>query len=193
MKNILKRVYLSPLGFCISLIQNWISIFHRPFMVYGFYNRVEKRFMKHTRVASNVKIVAKNKLNIQDNIWIGYYSFIDATYGVTLEEGIQTGSHVCIYSHSSHISIRLLGKKYLSTNSRIAFIKKPVKIGKYSFIGTLSVIFPGVTIGKGSLIKANSVVTKSFPDYAIIAGTPARQVGSTLTIDKKYFKKEDLE
>jgi UDP-2-acetamido-3-amino-2,3-dideoxy-glucuronate N-acetyltransferase len=44
-------------------------------------------------------------------------------------------------------------------------------------IGSRSVILPGLTIGRWALIAAGSVVTKSVPDHAIVAGNPARQRG----------------
>lgn len=184
----LKKIYLSPLGYLISLIQNILSFIHQPFMVYGFYNSVQSKFMKYTRISSSVKIMAKNKCNIYDNVWIGHYSLIDASNSVTIKEGVQTGTHISIFSHSSHNSIRLLGKSYLTHNSRIGYIIGSVEIGEYTFIGTSSVIFPGVKIGKGSLIKAGSIVTKSFPDYSIVGGNPAKLLGSTIELDNKYYK-----
>lgn len=42
------------------------------------------------------------------------------------------------------------------------------------WIGANSVIMPGVTIGNGAVIGASSVVTKDVPDYAIVAGVPAK-------------------
>lgn len=45
-----------------------------------------------------------------------------------------------------------------------------VKIGDYVYIGTNSLIMPGVTIGDGSLIAAGSVVTKSVPPGVVVGG-----------------------
>ncbi len=182
-----KKIYLSPLGYLISLIQNIFSFFYTPFMVYGFYNRVQKKFMKYTRISSTSKVMYKKNLDVEDNVWIGHYSLLDASNGIKIGKNVQTGSHISIFSHSSHYSIRLLGDTYLNTNNRIGYINGEVNIGDYTFIGTGTVIFPGVRIGKGCLIKACSVVTKSFPDYAIISGNPAVQMGSTIQLDEKYF------
>lgn len=54
-----------------------------------------------------------------------------------------------------------------------------VEIKDHAYIGINSVIVGNVTIGKGSVIGANSVVTKDIPDYCVAAGTPAK-------IIKKY-------
>lgn len=49
-----------------------------------------------------------------------------------------------------------------------------VRIGAGTFIGTHSVILPNVTIGKGCVIGAGSVVAIDLPDYTVAAGAPAR-------------------
>ena len=51
---------------------------------------------------------------------------------------------------------------------------KPIKIGNDVWIGKNVSIVRSVTIGNGAIIAANSVVTKDVPDYAIVAGNPAR-------------------
>ena len=186
----LKKIYLSPLGYIISLIQNSLAFVQQPFMVYGLYNKVQKRFMKLTRISSSSKILYKKNFDCEDNVWIGHYSLLDASNGIQIGKGVQTGSHVAIFSHSSHISIRLLGDNYLQSDERIGYMDGKVIVGEYSFIGTTSVIFHGVTIGRGCLIRAGSIVTRSIPDFSIVSGNPADITGSVLDIDEKYFHDE---
>lgn len=57
---------------------------------------------------------------------------------------------------------------------------KPIVIGDNVWVGGRAVIFPGVTIGNGSIISACAVVTGDVPAYSIVAGNPARRIG-TLT------------
>jgi chloramphenicol O-acetyltransferase type B len=55
--------------------------------------------------------------------------------------------------------------------------KGPVTIGNDVWIGYRSTILSGVTIASGAVVAACSVVTKSVPAYAVVAGVPARIVG----------------
>jgi len=184
---VLKIIYSSPIGYLISISMNILSIFHKPFMVYGFYNLVTKKFQKNTRVSSSTKLISRSKLDIGGDVWVGHYCVLDASNCLKIGRGVQTGSHISIYTHSSHISIRLLGESYLSSNDRIGYIDGAISIGEYTFIGDSSIIFPGVDIGKGCLIKAGSIINSSIPDFSIVSGSPARVVGCSIDLDKKFF------
>lgn len=188
----LKKIYLSPLGFIISIIMNFAAFFHKPFMVYGYYNRIHRKFFKKTRISSSAKLVCKNKINISNNVWIGHYCLIDGVGGVEIDDGVHMASHSCIYTHSSHDSIRLLGEKYIEYNpeNRLGYIISPVKIGKYTFIGTSSVILPGTILGKGVIVGAGSIVKGVFPDYSVITGNPAKIIGNSKNRDKGFLENE---
>ena len=51
---------------------------------------------------------------------------------------------------------------------------RPIVIGENVWIGHDAVVLPGISIGKGSIVGARTVVTESIPDYAVVAGNPAR-------------------
>ena len=53
---------------------------------------------------------------------------------------------------------------------------KKVTIGSDVWIGNRVIILPGVNIGKGSIIGAGAVVTKDVPEYAVVAGVPAKVI-----------------
>jgi acetyltransferase-like isoleucine patch superfamily enzyme len=53
----------------------------------------------------------------------------------------------------------------------------PIYVGNDVWIGTHAIILQGVTIGNGAVVAANATVTRDVPEYAIVAGTPARVIG----------------
>jgi acetyltransferase-like isoleucine patch superfamily enzyme len=57
-----------------------------------------------------------------------------------------------------------------------AYSKGPIIIGDNSWVGTGAIILDGVKVGKGVIIGAGAVVTKDVPDYAIVAGIPAKLI-----------------
>ena len=52
-----------------------------------------------------------------------------------------------------------------------------VVVGDDCWLGSNAVILPGATLSKGTVVGANAVVTKDFPQYSIIAGMPAKVIG----------------
>lgn len=147
------------------------------------------RGLKYTRIGSTTVISYPENLVLGEHVFIAHFSFIDAQVRVEIGEGCQIGYWVTIVNHSSHIAIRLYGKEYANLQGApSAYLRGPVKIGAYTFIGPHSIIMPGTTIGKGSIVSAHSIVKGEFPDFAIIAGNPARCVGDTRELDEKYLK-----
>lgn len=184
------KIYFSPFGYLIHLALVVQGALGKRCMVYGYRNS-DGKYLPKCRISSKAWILGKKNLKIEDNVWINHYARIDTTSGVEIGEGCQIGYGVCILSHSSHIAIRLLGKHYMETalENRAGYIFKPVKIGKYTFVGGGSCIMPGVTVGKGCVIGVNSVVTHDIPDYSIAMGNPARVTGSTLDTDREFLAK----
>jgi len=188
-----RRFYLSKLGFLITVVQTFFSVLTRPFMVYGFIHK--GNYYKRTRISSNVVILGRNNLNIEDNCWVWHHSILDATNGITIGRGSQIGAWVGIFTHSSHIAVRLYGEKYIEVpkEKRIGYERGSVEIGEYSFIGAGSFVLPGVKIGKGCVVAAGSIVSKSVPDFSIVAGSPAKVIGSTWALDIKFFDNKTVQ
>ncbi|NZA25836.1 acyltransferase [Luteimonas sp. SJ-92] len=95
---------------------------------------------------------------------------------ITLGEGCTISSNVRILTHDAAINTvaKELGLFFDPPRIRI----RPVRIGRYSFVGTGSVIMPGADIGPGCIIGAGSVVRGTIPPLSIVVGSPGRVVGS---------------
>ncbi len=76
---------------------------------------------------------------------------------------------------------------------RLGYIRGEVTIGEYTFVGARSIIMPNVTIGKGCLIAAGTLVNKSVPDFSIVVGNPGIIKGNTKDLDKKYFNEKIIQ
>ena len=181
----IRKIFLSPLGYIIVAITNIIGFFFTPFMVCGRWNYVDRKLYKNIRVGSSTKFLVNKGVDIKDYCWIGQHCIIDGSFGVYIGEGVQISGLCGIFSHSSHNSLRIMGRKYIEVpyDKRLGYISGSVSIGDYSFLGVGCIILPGVTLGKGCIVGAGAVVNRSFPNHSIVAGVPARVIGSTLKYD----------
>ena len=188
-RRMARQIYLGPLGTLVHFFQKWIALIHRPYMVYGFKDHKSGRFRKYTRVSSTALLMEPQNIEMGDHVWIWHHSIIDGSNDVRIGEGAQIGAWVGIFSHGSATAIRLLGKSYIETprEERIGYTRAAVDIGDYTFIGAGAMILPGVNLGRGCVVAAGAVVSKSAPDFSIVAGAPAKVVGSVLPGDKKFF------
>jgi len=92
---------------------------------------------------------------------IGAFSYINAKYGVTIEDEVQIGSHCSIYSVST------IDQKY-----------GEVKLMKNCKIGSHSTILPGVSVGENAIVGAHSLVIENIPDNVLALGVPAKVIRS---------------
>jgi maltose O-acetyltransferase len=65
-------------------------------------------------------------------------------------------------------------------------IAKPIVVEDYAWIAMGATLLPGVTIGRGSVVGAAAVVTKSVEPLTVVAGNPARRVGERTAADFAY-------
>jgi len=159
-----------------------------PRVVWGFV-RADGRYLPNTRISNHTELVDRGRLDIADHVYVGHFSVLDASGGLSIEEGCQIAGLSGIYTHSSHVAIRLYGREYARTDDKHAYFRAPVRIGAYSFVGAHCVIRPGAVIGRGSLVAAHSVVKGEFADFAFIAGNPAQVVGDTREIDEPWLQR----
>lgn len=83
--------------------------------------------LRYTRVSSSTVISEKSNLKLANNVFIGHFNFIEASNGIQIDDGVQLTNYVSVITHSSHISIRLYGKEYVSQQNLIGY----KRIGSY--------------------------------------------------------------
>lgn len=108
--------------------------------------------------------------------WIGPFTIIDGSGGLTIGDGCDISAGAKIYTHSS-------ARRCLSGRTFPEVERAPVVIGDRVFVGSNVVIFAGVTIGDESIIQANSVVTRDVPARTMVSGNPAVAVADVILGD----------
>ncbi len=116
-------------------------------------------------------------VKVGENTWIGPFTILDGSGGLTIGSNCSISSGVQIYSHDS--------VKWALSGGKEAYEYDPVEIGDYCYIGPLTVINKGSRIGHHCLIGANSLVNKPIPDYSIAFGSPCRIIGRVEVKDNK--------
>jgi UDP-2-acetamido-3-amino-2,3-dideoxy-glucuronate N-acetyltransferase len=103
-------------------------------------------------------VVIGNNCKLQNNVSV--------YQGVTLEDGVFCGpSMVFTNIYNPRAEIRKMDQV------------RPTRVKKGATIGANATIVCGVTLGRYSFIGAGAIVNKNVPDYAIVVGNPARQIG----------------
>jgi acetyltransferase-like isoleucine patch superfamily enzyme len=111
------------------------------------------------------------RLVFGNDVYVGHYVCIVATQTLTIENGCVLSEYVYIADNSHGLSPKAghIMKQKLQS-------KGEVHLGPYCFVGYRACILPGVHLGQHCIVGANSVVTKSFPAYSMVAGNPAKLI-----------------
>jgi len=110
------------------------------------------------------------------NIWIGEFTTVGYHTYIFASAGIHIGANCllapfCYLVDSNHGIARekLIREQEMSAS--------PITRGDDVWLGTQSLVLPGVTSGQGAVVGAGSVIRESVPEYAIVAGAPAQVKG----------------
>jgi len=126
---------------------------------------------RNCRIDNFVRLLSTNqsKLSIGNNSRIGFGTIMNGGSDLTIGENVLVSGYVYIQT-SNHLMAR---------SNRIinqGFDHKPIIIEDDVWIGAHSIILPGVKLGKGCVIGANSVVTRDTEEYSLNVGSPTKLI-----------------
>lgn len=113
-------------------------------------------------------------IRIGDNCHIGVNVHITAIDCIEIGDNLLTGSNVLITDNAHGLFDRSVTG--VPPVERPLVSKGKVRVGSNVWMGNNVCVLPGVTIGDGAVIAANSVVTHDVPSCSMVAGTPARVI-----------------
>jgi acetyltransferase-like isoleucine patch superfamily enzyme len=92
---------------------------------------------------------------------------LDVRGSLAIGENVSISPEVTVLTASHGVNDPLFGVEV-----------RPVVIEDHVWIGTRAMIMPGVTLGRGSVVAAGAVVTRSVPPLTVVAGVPAKPVAA---------------
>jgi acetyltransferase-like isoleucine patch superfamily enzyme len=155
----------------------------------AIWRALARKFGNGVRIGSGVDFTHLETFEIGDGVFIGAQAYLQGRFdGVT-----KIGNHVWIgpqtYFDARHLIIedhvgwgpgaKVLGSVHTGVPIDQPIIQtdlkiRPVHVQAWADIGTGSILLPGVTVGRGSIVGAGAVVTRDVPPFAIVSGVPAK-------------------
>lgn len=185
MKEIIYQLrFALPIWF-MQIITGWlpdISVFIRlrGFLVSLFLPGRPKKLT----LGRDVTLLAINRLKLGSSVYIAKGCWLNAIGGITFEDEVVLAPYV-VMSSNNH------GFKGGSVKRGGAH-PAPIKICFGSWVAAHSVIAAGVVVGRGNLVAANSVVTKSTVDDSVQAGVPAKHIKTRIDNPSDINSKHDI-
>lgn len=173
LKEAIKRLVFRPRGLKMgagSLIRRPWRILNPRYIETGERVQIGQHVILNALRGYN-GVPINGHIRLEDDVYIGGYCQIHAMGRMNIGKGCVLSEHVYV-SDTAH----RLDPKAGPIMQQPLTSKGPVTLGQNVFIGYGCSILPGVTLGDHCIVGTRSVVTRSFPAYSMIAGTPARLI-----------------
>jgi acetyltransferase-like isoleucine patch superfamily enzyme len=123
-------------------------------------------------INQNTRIISACKIIIEDNVMISWgCNIIDSNMHSMHSADRLRDTQTAREAFCTHT----LGQNVDYSN----IVSKPIIIKENAWIGFNAIIMKGITIGRGAIVGAGSVVAQDVPDFAVVAGNPAKIVKYT--------------
>ncbi|MGL4483856.1 MAG: acyltransferase [Anaerovoracaceae bacterium] len=139
------------------------------------FNRFDKAKYLNMGERSSIydSAVVMGDVTFGDVVWVGPNAVIEGINGkIKIGNFVSIGTSVMIVTHDS-------AKYYLSGGIN-EFLKGEINIGSYTAISANSMILQNVNIGDHCFIMPGTVINKNVDDFSIMAGFPAKRVGTVV-------------
>lgn len=162
------------IGKILLMIKNISERFICKYQISNF-----KKRGSNSRIEGVGKFSYKN-ISVGSNVFIGSDSiFLSSEAEIIIGSNVMFGPHVMIISGDHRLDV--LGKFMIDVTEKLPENDQDVIIEDDVWIGAGTIILKGVKIGRGSVIGAGSIVTKTIPPYSIFIGNTTKRLKSRFT------------
>lgn len=134
-------------------------------------------------------------IKMESNIHIAFHCVILGNGGVYIQDFAGLSSRCSIYTATDDYSGKSLTNPTVPSEYKIITEGK-VELGRHVIICTNTTILPNVTIGDGTSVGANSLVTKNLDSWGVYVGSPVKRIKERkkdlLELEKKYKMEQQL-
>lgn len=173
-KKILNRIYSWILDFEL-LILTWVGLVPLHTFRLLIYKAAGMKIGSGSRIHIGARFFYPENIKIGVGTIIGDNAFLDGRDKLVIGNNVDIASQVMILNSEHDVN-----------SEDFHAISESVEIGDFSFIGPRAIILPGVKIGRGAVVAAGAVVTKSIDDYKIVGGVPAEIIGERKNKELNY-------
>jgi maltose O-acetyltransferase len=113
------------------------------------------------------------RANRRNGVRIGRNSRVQRKCTLDFRGGLTIGNNVSISPE-----VMFVGGSHDFNDPWFGDVTRPISIEDHAFIGTRAMILPGVTVGRGAVVTAGSLVSRDVAPMTVVAGVPARRVGT---------------
>ena len=128
----------------------------------------------NVRIGNRCSWILSSNLHNHPRLVIGDNTTINYLTGISVEEKVEIGNNCVIAGETMIFDNNSHGLNFENGRKMTIDDVSPIKIEDHVWIGMRSFILKGVTVGKGSVVGACSVVTKDVPPMTMVGGNPAK-------------------
>jgi acetyltransferase-like isoleucine patch superfamily enzyme len=155
----------------VGLLTNWlpenvIICKLRGLLMMSFF----KNAGKNLQIGMRVRFINPQNISIGDNVYLAQECWVNGKGGIVFENNVTLGPRCGV------VTTKHRYEKGIVLNGIGAGEASPIKICEGSWLGMYTVVTGGISIGKGNIVAAHSVVTKDTPDFSLVGGVPARVI-----------------
>lgn len=151
------------------VITAWLPDFTPILKLRGFLLKPAfRKCGKNFQIVSGTAINWSSNITVGDDVFIAANCWIQGVGEIELQDQVMLGPFTVLASN-----------EHIKQNGSYRFgpyKRAKITLQRGSWTGAHSVITAGVSIGKGSAVAANAVVTKDVPDNCVVAGVPAKVI-----------------